>query len=48
MKSNIFAAALLGAATLIACNNSTSEAITEENAIDYGNHKKGYQPPHHS
>ena len=43
MKSNIFAAALLGAATLIACNNSTSEATTEETPQTMETYKKGYQ-----
>jgi len=43
MKTNTFAAALLGAATLIACNNSTSDTTIEETAQTMETYKKGYQ-----
>jgi sugar phosphate isomerase/epimerase len=43
MKTNTFAAALLGAATLIACNNSTSDTTLEETSKTMETYKKGYQ-----
>ena len=43
MKSNIFAVVLLGAATLIACNNSTSDTTSEETPQTMETYKKGYQ-----
>ncbi len=43
MKSNIFAVVLLGAATLIACNNSTSYTTSEETPQTMETYKKGYQ-----
>ncbi|MGB2412869.1 MAG: sugar phosphate isomerase/epimerase family protein [Schleiferiaceae bacterium] len=43
MKTNTFAAALLGAATLIACKNSTSDTTLEETPKTMETYKKGYQ-----
>lgn len=43
MKTNTLAAALLGAATLIACNNRTSDTTIEETPQTMENYKKGYQ-----
>ena len=43
MKSNAILAALLGAATLLSCSNSTSEATTEETPQTMETYKKGYQ-----
>ena len=41
MKTNTLAAALLGAATLIACNNSTSDTTIEETVQTMDTYKKG-------
>lgn len=43
MKSNTFLAALLGATTLLSCNNSTSDTTVEETSETMATYKKGYQ-----
>jgi sugar phosphate isomerase/epimerase len=43
MKINTFLAALLSAATVVSCNNSTSDTTNTENPEIMTSHKKGYQ-----
>lgn len=43
MKSNAILAALLGAATLISCNNSTADTASTETSEIMDTYKKGYQ-----
>ena len=43
MKSNAILVALLGAATLLSCNNSTSDTTAEETLETMATYKKGYQ-----
>ena len=43
MKSNAILAALLGAATLISCNNSISDTTVEETPKTMATYEKGYQ-----
>ena len=43
MKSNAILAALLGAATLLSCSNSTSDTTVEDTSETMATYKKGYQ-----
>lgn len=43
MKPNAILAALLGAVTLLSCNNSTSDTTVEETSETMATYKKGYQ-----